>query len=281
MILNDNHSSNISVRYADYPVRYVDSLTLNFDNNVYRNTNSQNIKFTNDYSTKSPISTETLVRFDDSYKRYETSRNSPQIHSIPTYTGANTNTSTNFSNGSISRIQEAILNAKVPVPVNESSTISLKVNGPEGPHEIRGIWVNKDECLNWRGPIPLDQYKINLNTADATVIRKHATHTYDQVQNVSVKYLKPPKAQPPGDLIIRSEPDVQLPPAPPIIIRQQAAILRQPPPKLFRERPPRPPVNVPTQTISIPGKTIEPPPRQVIGKVMILFLMHNLIYTNF
>jgi hypothetical protein len=110
------------------------------------------------------------------------------------------------------------------LPVDETSTINLRVNGPSGPNEIRGIWVNKDECLNWRGPIPLDQYKINLNTADATVIRKQATHSYDQVQNISVKYLKPPRPTPPGDLIIREEPNVQLPPAPPIIIRQQVNI---------------------------------------------------------
>ena len=96
------------------------------------------------------------------------------------------------------------------------------------------------------------------------MIRKHANHSYDQTQNISVRYLKPPMPTPPGDLIIREEANVQLPPAPPIIIRQQAAVLRAPPPKIFREKPPRPPAPVPTQTISIPGKTIEPPPRQVI-----------------
>jgi hypothetical protein len=203
-------------------VRYLDNLTFNFDSHQNSNFNSnpqsfQNIRFTNGYSSP-PINTETIVRFDDTYaKQY-----SPQINTIPTYNAPLPSTNySNTGNNNISRIQEVILNAKTPVPIDETSTINLKVNGPNGPNEIRGIWVNKDECLNWRGPIPLDQYKINLNTADAQVIRKHATHSYDQVQNISVKYLKPPKAQAPGDLIIREEPNVQLPPAPPIIIRQQ------------------------------------------------------------
>ena len=204
-------------------MRYYDNLTVNFDsvqNDSFNNNNTsfQNIRFTNGYSSP-PISTETTVRFDDSYAQ----RYSPQINTIKTYAPP-PNAYSNTGN-TISRIQEVILNAKTPVPVNETSTINLKVNGPNGPNEIRGIWVNKDECLNWRGPIPLDQYKINLNTADAHVIRKHATHSYDQVQNISVKYLKPPKAQSPGDLIIKEEPNVQLPPGPPIIIRQQVKLI--------------------------------------------------------
>lgn len=275
VIFNDNYTRNSNVRYDD-PVRYLDNLTFYFDqinnqNNInnpntnYNNVSTQNIRF-NEYVTP-PINPQSVLRYDDAYKSYDNRNVNPTaIHTIPTYTEVNNNAA--LYNPTSSRIQETILNAKVPVPVSESSTISLKVNGPQGLNEIRGIWVNKDECLNWRGPIPLDQYKINLNTTDATVIRKHANHTYDQVQNISVKYLKPSRAQPPGDLIIREEPDVQLPPAPPIIIRQQAAVLKQPAPKVFRERPPRQPANVPTQTISIPGKTLEPPQRQIIVERM-------------
>ena len=162
----------------------------------------------------------------------------------------------------ISRVQETILNAKSPIPVNETALQTVRINGTE----ITGIWVNKDECLNWRGPIPLEHYKIN--TESATVIKKHATHSYDATQNISVRYLKPPPLPAPGDLIIKEEGNVQLPPAPPIIIRQQAAAIRGAPTLVYREKPPRPPAPVPTQTITIPGRTIDPPPRQVIVERM-------------
>ena len=79
-----------------------------------------------------------------------------------------------------------------------------------------------------------------------------------------VKYLKPLPLAPAGDLIIRHEPDVQLPPAPPIILRQREAAQRQPPPLIMRERPPTAPAPVPTQVITLPGKVLPPPERQVI-----------------
>ena len=96
-----------------------------------------------------------------------------------------------------SRISEQILNARQPIPVNESAMTTVRING----QDITGIWVNKDECLNWRGPIPLEHYAINVDAA--TVIRKQVAHSYDQVQNISVRYLKPPPLPAPGDLIIR------------------------------------------------------------------------------
>ena len=138
----------------------------------------------------------------------------------------------------------------------------MRING----QEITGVWVNREECLNWRGPIPLEHYRINTDTA--TVIRKQQTLTHDQIQNISVRYLKPPPLQAPGDLIIRHEADVQLPPAPPIIIRQQAVAVKAPPTLIYREKPPRMPAPVPAQTITVPGRTIEPPPRQVIVERM-------------
>jgi hypothetical protein len=98
-----------------------------------------------------------------------------------------------------SRVSEQILNSRQPIAVNESAMTTVRVNG----QDIHGIWVNKDECLNWRGPIPLDHYAINTDAA--TVIRKQTAHSYDQVQNISVRYLKPPPLPSPGDLIIRLE----------------------------------------------------------------------------
>jgi hypothetical protein len=161
-----------------------------------------------------------------------------------------------------SRVASAILNANTPVAVNETALTTVRING----QEITGIWVNRDECLNWRGPIPIERYAISTDAA--TVIRKQATHTYDATQNISVKYLKPPPLQNAGDLIIRHEADIQMPAAPPIVIRQQAAVVKAPPAMIYREKPPRLPQPVPAQTITIPGRTIDPPPRQVIVERM-------------
>jgi hypothetical protein len=69
-------------------------------------------------------------------------------------------------------------------------------------------------------------------------------------------------------LIIRHEPDVQVPPAPPIIVRQQAAAAIKLPAQVYRERPPRTPPSIPQEVITLPGRTIEPPPRQVIVERM-------------
>jgi hypothetical protein len=69
-------------------------------------------------------------------------------------------------------------------------------------------------------------------------------------------------------LIIRHEPDVQVPPAPPIIVRQQASGVIKMPPMVYRERPPRTPPSIPQEVITLPGRTIEPPPRQVIVERM-------------
>ena len=83
-----------------------------------------------------------------------------------------------------------------------------------------------------------------------------------------IKYLKPTTQSHVGDLVIRHEPDVQITPAPPIIVRQQASALLKAPAMVYRERPPRPPPSVPQEAITLPGRVIEPPPRQVIVERM-------------
>jgi hypothetical protein len=164
----------------------------------------------------------------------------------------------NYGTGSVSRLEEAVLSAKTPININETTNYTVRINGID----FTGTWINRDECLNWRGPIPLDQYKISTDTAQ--IINKNFIHTHEQVQNVNVKLLKPPPIQPPCDLVIRHEPDIQIPPAPPIIIRQQGAAAVATEPKIYREKPPRAPAPTNSQTIMLPGRTIEPPPRRVI-----------------
>ena len=145
--------------------------------------------------------------------------------------------------------------------INSENNNVITVNGTSG------IWMNKQECQAWKGPIPLEQYKINQDS-DPVIIRKQRTTT-DVSQRVSVRFLKPPSLLDAGDLILKEEEPQQLPSAPPIIIRQlvesnsKVAMITQAP-RVIREKPPRPPKPVPSQTITIPGKVLDPPARQVI-----------------
>ena len=67
----------------------------------------------------------------------------------------------------------------------------ITVNG------VTGVWVNKEECLNWRGPIPLEHYKINQDSNPTIIRKKRATNT-EAVQRVFVRFLKPPPLPAPG-----------------------------------------------------------------------------------
>ena len=108
-----------------------------------------------------------------------------------------------------------------------------------------------------------EQHRLNVDPAPI-LIRKKPIERVQYTQNVSLKFLKPPPAPKPGDITIQQEPDVQIPPAPALLIRQKPALPVKPPPAIFREQPPKPPVQLPPKFITIPGKVLPPPPRQVI-----------------
>jgi len=112
--------------------------------------------------------------------------------------------------------------------------------------------------------IPLDQYQLQVDP-NPTIIRKKAEGRITQVQTVSLKFLKPPQPEQPGDITITQEPDVQAPAAPPLVIRQPAPPGPGPrEPLIVRERPPQPPNPIGPKNIVIPGRVLPPPPRQVI-----------------
>ena len=111
--------------------------------------------------------------------------------------------------------------------------------------------------------IPIEQHRLNVDP-NPTVIRKKAEGRITHVQNVSLKFLKPPAPEQPGEITITQEPDVQAPPAPPLVIRQKPDEPTTPAPVIVRERPPVPPTPIGPKHITIPGKVIPPPPRQVI-----------------
>ena len=193
---------------------------------------------------------------------YSSSASSSAYSSPPSNLNSNLNSlvpSSYYTSG----MAEKVMGARIPVDTRETATITVRVNGVD----ITGVWLNRDECVNWRGPVPLDRYKLNTDV-DTTLIKKTLTHAYDQVQTVSVRHLKPPPLPAAGSLIVRHEEDVQLPAAPPIIVRQTVAEVRAPPTLVYRERPPVAPMPVPEQVVRVPGRVLDPPPRQIIVERM-------------
>ena len=162
---------------------------------------------------------------------------------------------TTSSQNYASQMEQALYNANAPLSTNETQKISA--NG------VSGIWLNRAESLAWRGPMPLDEYRLNTD-ANYKIIRKQGRGKTQQVQDIQIKYLKPPVAQPAGDIIIKQESDIQMPAAPPLIIRQQEAPRRGADALVIREEPPAMSRAIPPVTITIPGRRVAPPPRKVI-----------------
>jgi hypothetical protein len=123
-----------------------------------------------------------------------------------------------------SRVEDAIVNSNLdPVPIHETATISA--NGE------RGIWANRCEICAFKGDVPIGQYPINQDSCPH-VIKKQSRKVH-QVQPVAVKYLKPPTPAPPGQLVIRREPNKPTAPAPPVVIRQVPPKPATPAPLVF------------------------------------------------
>ena len=155
----------------------------------------------------------------------------------------------------LSEIEAAILRSSEPVIINE--TDEIEVLGQ------RGIWANKAEVVNWRGEIPISEYLINED-ANPEVITKRSQQILEYLQEIAIRYLRPPTPPAPGEIVITQEPNVLTPPAPPLVIRQQPARPETPEPLVIREAPPQAPAAIGRKIITISGKRIPPPPRKVV-----------------
>lgn len=154
-----------------------------------------------------------------------------------------------------SYLEDVILNSNEPIEINETDEIT--VNGQTG------IWANKAEIVDWKGQIPLSHYAVNLDP-NPEIINKKTKQEIDYIQELAVRYLRPPTPPTPGEIIIRKMPNIVTPPAPPLIIRQQPPRPVTPQPMVIREAPPPPPKPIGRKVINISGKRLPPPPRKVI-----------------
>jgi len=154
-----------------------------------------------------------------------------------------------------SAVEQEILRANNPLEFRESE--QLTVVGQTG------VWLNREEVLNWRGVIPITQYLINEDS-NPEIIRKRTEQQLVYEQEVAIRYLRPPTPPPPGEIVIKQEKNIPTPPAPPLVIRQQPPRPETPAPLVVREAPPRPPGQVGPKLITISGKRLPPPPRKVV-----------------
>lgn len=155
----------------------------------------------------------------------------------------------------LSSIEEAIINASNPIPIDELEEINL-----DG---IRGLLLNKEELSHWTGLIPLNLYDIN-HDPNPEIINKKPSQELEYHQEIAIRYLKPPTPSPPGDIIIEQESNITSQPAPPLVIRQPPPPPEESEPIIIREAPPQPPPQIPPRKITIKGKRLPPPPRKVV-----------------
>lgn len=130
-------------------------------------------------------------------------------------------------------------------------------------HNQRGIWSNRAEIMNWRGDVDISEYQLHRDS-NPLIMTKKAKQEIEYVQELAIRYLRPPTPPAPGEVVITQEPNIKTGPAPPLIIRQAAARAETPEPLVVREAPPEPPKPVGPKRITISGKRIPPPPRKVI-----------------
>ena len=155
----------------------------------------------------------------------------------------------------MSQIEQSILRSSKPIEVSE--TEELTVIGQ------RGIWLNKQEVNAWRGDLAISEYKI-YEDSNPQVINKRYTERVEYVQELAIRYLRPPTPPAAGEIVIVQEPNVATGPAPPLIIRQAAGRSETPEPLVLREAPPQPPTPLGPKRITISGKRNPPPPRKVV-----------------
>lgn len=112
----------------------------------------------------------------------------------------------------LSAVEAAILRSTVPIDINGEEEITI--NGHQG------IWANKAESVNWKGPIPLTNYSINEDP-NPEIITKKSNQQVVYQQEVAIRYLRPPTPPSPGEIIIQQQVNTLCAPAPPLVIRQQ------------------------------------------------------------
>ena len=93
----------------------------------------------------------------------------------------------------LSEIEAAVLRSTSPISLNETEEVNVLGN--------KGLWANRLEVLNWKGELPISEYKINEDTTPNIIIKKYEKDV-EYIQELAVRYLRPPPLPAPGEIII-------------------------------------------------------------------------------
>ena len=152
-----------------------------------------------------------------------------------------------------SQVEAAILASSNPLEFNASKTMTAAGQ--------TGVWLNENEALAFGGN--LAQY-VFVEDSNPQIVTKKVQQQLEYVQELAIRYLRPPTPPAPGEIVIQLEGNSLSGPAPPLIIRQVPARPDTPEPLVLREAPPQAPQAVGRKVITISGKRLPPPPRKVV-----------------
>jgi len=122
---------------------------------------------------------------------------------------------------------------------------------------------NPNNCHDLAPALPLDKYRLNVDQ-NPHIVRRKPQEKVSYLQQVAVRYLKPPPPPKAGDIVIQELPHKQVAPAPALVVRQAPPKPCTPPPVILREAPPPPPCPIPGKLVNVPGKVVPPPARKVV-----------------
>lgn len=92
---------------------------------------------------------------------------------------------------------------------------------------------NPGHCCDVVSPLPLDQYKLNVDR-NPLVVRRKPQEKIRYSQKIAVRYLKPPPPPKAGDILVCELPSKQVAPAPALVVRQAPPKPATPPPLVLR-----------------------------------------------
>jgi hypothetical protein len=98
--------------------------------------------------------------------------------SLPTYSARHGASSSSAQ--MLSDVEAAILRSSEPVNLSELDEIEVLGQ--------RGIWANKNEVLNWKGALPINEYRINED-ANPEVITKRSQQTIQYIQGKKIRII--------------------------------------------------------------------------------------------
>ena len=121
--------------------------------------------------------------------------------SSPNMSVSNAFSTVSTSNAFLSDMEAAILRSSdAPIQINETEEINVLGQ--------RGIWANKSEVVNWKGIMPITDYLINEDP-NPEIINKRVTQHLEYIQELAVRYLRPPTPPAPGEIVITQEANVK------------------------------------------------------------------------